>query len=79
MSLVKVGRRGSIVIPSRERKKAKINEGDRVEIRAEGDGLLRIKKVASLKDIQEKMAGRLPQWSKLEGKADKLLERELKG
>jgi len=67
------------VIPSRERKKAKINEGDRVEIRAEGDGLLRIKKVASLKDIQEKMAGRLPQWSKLEGKADKLLERELKG
>jgi len=79
MALVKVGRRGSMVIPSRERKKAKINEGDRVEIRAEGDGLLRIKKVASLKDIQEKMAGRLPQWSKLEGKADKLLERELKG
>lgn len=78
MALVKVGRRGSMVIPSSERRKAKIKEGDHVEIRAEGDGLLRIKKVASLKDVQEKMAGRLPQWSKLEGKADKLLERELK-
>jgi len=37
-----------------------------------------IKKVTNLKDIQKKMAGRLPQWSKLEGKADKILEREMK-
>jgi len=78
MALVKVGRRGSMVIPSRERRKAKIKEGDRVEISAEGEGLLTIKKVPNLKDIQEKMAGRLPQWSKLEGKADKILEREVK-
>ncbi|MEM3117703.1 MAG: AbrB/MazE/SpoVT family DNA-binding domain-containing protein [Nitrososphaerales archaeon] len=78
MTLVKVGRRGSMVIPSRERKKAKIKEGDRLEIRVEGEGFMTIKKIANLKDIQEKMAGRLPQWSKLEGKADKVLERETK-
>jgi len=77
MALVKVGRRGSMVIPSRERRKAKIREGDRLEIRAEGEGLMTIKKVPSLKDVQEKMAGRLPQWSRLEGKADKILEREV--
>ncbi len=74
MTLVKVGRRGSMVIPSRERRKAKIMEGDRVEIRTEHEGFMTIKKVPSLKDVQEKMAGRLPQWSKLEGKADKILE-----
>lgn len=78
MALVKVGRRGSMVIPSKERRKAKIREGDRLEIRAEGEGLMTIKKVPSLKDVQEKMAGRLPQWSRLEGKADKILEREVK-
>jgi len=66
-----------MVIPSRERRKAKIREGDRLEIRAEGEGLMTIKKVPSLKDVQEKMAGRLPQWSRLEGKADKILEREV--
>ncbi len=32
-----------------------------------------IKKVPNLKDVQKKMAGRLPQWNKLEGKADKVL------
>jgi len=30
----------------------------------------------TLKKVQAKMAGRLPQWSELEGKADELLERE---
>lgn len=73
MTLVKVGRRGSMVIPSRERRKAKIKEGDRVEIRAQGEGLMTIRKVPDLKDIQKKMGGRLPQWNKLEGKADKVL------
>ena len=29
-----------------------------------------------LKQVQVKMAGKLPQWSKLEGKADELLEKE---
>jgi len=30
----------------------------------------------ALKQVQVKMAGKLPQWSKLEGKADELLEKE---
>lgn len=77
MTLAKVGRRGSLVIPAEERRRAEIREGDHVEVAAKEVGLLIIKKVPSLKDVQEKMAGRLPQWSELEGKADELIEKEL--
>lgn len=34
------------------------------------------RKVKSLKEIQKRMAGRLPQWAELEGKADKIAEAE---
>lgn len=77
MTLVKVGRRGSLVIPAEERKRAEIGEGDHVGVAAKEVGLLIIRKVPSLKDVQEKMAGRLPQWSELESKADELIEKEL--
>ena len=77
MTLAKVRRRGSLVIPAKERRKAKIREGDRVEVIAKEAGLLVIKKILSLKDVQGKMAGKLPQWSELEGKADELIEKEL--
>jgi len=76
MTLAKIGRRGSLTIPAREREKAEIDEGDRVEIVARESGLLIIKKVPSLKEVQRKMAGKLPQWSELEGKADELLAKE---
>jgi len=77
MTLAKVGRRGSLVIPVEERRRAEIREGDHVEVTAEETGLLIIKKVPSLGDVHEKMAGKLPQWSELEGKADELIEKEL--
>lgn|GEM_PF-4486737 len=78
MALVKVGKRGGMVIPSEERKKAKINEGDRVQVIALREGELLVKRTPSLKDIQRRMAGKLPQWNELEGKADELLTKELK-
>ncbi len=77
MAIAKVGRRGSLVIPSKERKKAKITEGDRVEVAAEGPGEIRLKKLSSLAEVQRKMRGRLPAWNKLEGKADRLLFKEV--
>jgi len=77
MTLAKVGRRGSLVIPAKERKKAEIEEGDRVEVFAQESGLLIVKKIPRLKEVQQRMAGKLPQWSELEGKADELLEKEL--
>jgi len=67
-----------MVIPSEERKKAKINEGDRVQVIALREGELLVKRTPSLKDIQRRMAGKLPQWNELEGKADELLTKELK-
>ena len=30
-----------------------------------------------LKEVQAKVAGKLPQWSELEGKADELIEKEV--
>lgn len=76
MTLAKVGRRGSLVLPAEERRKANIDEGDRVEVMAREAGLLMVRKVRSLKEIQKRMAGRLPQWTELEGTADKIAERE---
>lgn len=74
--MAKVGRRGSLVLPSKERRRAKIEEGDQVEVRAQQEGLLIVKKVPTLKMVQERIRGKLPQWAELEGKADRLLELE---
>lgn len=73
MVLAKIGRRGSLVLPSKERRRAKIEQGDRVEVKAREEGVLVVRKVPSLKVVQDKMKGKLPQWIKLEGKADELL------
>ena len=79
MVVVKVGRRGSLVIPSKERKRAKITEGDRLQVEAQGPGAILPKKLPSLAEVQKKMRGRLPAWSQLEGKADRLIMAELEG
>ena len=79
MTLAKVGRRGSLVLPAEERRKAEIGEGDRVEVVAREEGLLLVRKVKSLKEIQRRMAGRLPQWRELEGTADEIAEAEAAG
>ncbi len=79
MTLAKVGRRGSLVLPAEERRKAEIVEGDRVEVMARDAGILVVRKVRSLKEIQKRMAGRLPQWAELEGTADGIAEREATG
>ncbi len=76
MALAKVGRRGSLVIPAAERRRAGIDEGDRVEVRSEEEGLILVRKIASLEKVRKKMAGRLPSWSELEGKADQLVLQE---
>ena len=78
MALAKVGRRGSLVLPSKERRRAKIEQGDRVEVKAQREGVLIVRKVPTLKMVQERIGGRLPQWAELEGRADKLLELESK-
>jgi len=76
LTLAKVGRRGSLVIPSAEREKARIREGDRVEVQANGTGLIIVKKVPRLTEVRKKLTGKLPQWPELEGKADELLKKE---
>ncbi|MGC9346040.1 MAG: hypothetical protein ACP5ER_04530, partial [Candidatus Bathyarchaeales archaeon] len=60
-----------------ERRKAAIQEGDYVEVTARETGLIFIRKTPNLKEIQRKMAGKLPQWSQLEGKADEFVEKEI--
>jgi len=77
MTLAKVGKRGSVVIPAKERKKAEIQEGDYVEVTAGETGIILIRKTPTLKEVQAKIAGKLPQWNELEGEADELLEAEL--
>jgi AbrB family looped-hinge helix DNA binding protein len=76
LTLAKVGKQGSLVIPSEERRKAQIDEGDRVEVQASGRGLLVVRKVPRIADVRKKLSGKLPQWSELEGQADELLEKE---
>ncbi len=76
LTLAKVGRRGSLIIPSAEREKARIKEGDRVEVQANASGLLTLKKVPNISEVRKRLAGKLPQWPELEGTADELLERE---
>jgi len=76
LTLAKVGRRGSLTIPSSERKKAHIEEGDRVEVQASSAGLLTVKRVPNITEVRKKLSGKLPQWPDLEGKADELLKKE---
>ena len=76
LTLAKVGRRGSLTIPSAEREKAHIKEGDRVEVQASATGLLTVRKVPNITEVRKKLNGKLPQWPELEGKADELLKRE---
>jgi AbrB family looped-hinge helix DNA binding protein len=76
LTLAKVGKRGGLVIPSEERRKAQIEEGDKVEIQAKGTGSLILTKVPRIEDVRKKLSGKLPQWTELEGVADELLEKE---
>ena len=64
------------MIPSQERRKAEIEEGDRVEVQASGRGFLVVKKVPRIEEVRKKLSGKLPQWPELEGRADELLEKE---
>ena len=64
------------MIPSEERRKAQIDEGDRVEVQASGRGSLVLTKVPRIEDVRKKLSGKLPQWPELEGQADELLEKE---
>jgi hypothetical protein len=48
-----------------------------VEVRFEGEDVILLRKIPSLKKTQKKMSGRLPAWSELEGKADELILREI--
>ena len=75
---MKVGKRGTLVIPARERRRAGIEEGDHVEVVSEGLGLIVVRRVPSLKEVQRRFEGRLPQWSDLEGLADELLSGEMR-
>jgi len=59
-----------------ERRKAQIDEGDRVEVRASGRDFLIVKKVPRIQELRKKLAGKLSQWRELEGQADELLEKE---
>jgi len=76
LTLAKVGRRGSLTIPSAEREKAHIKEGDRVEVQASATGVLTVKKVPNISEVRKRLSGKLPQWPALEGKADELLKKE---
>ena len=64
------------MIPSEERKRAQIQEGDRVEVQARGRGFLVLKKVPRIEDVRKKLSGKLPPWPELEGEADEMLEKE---
>ena len=65
-----------MIIPSAEREKARIKEGDRVEVQADATGLLTVKKVPNITEVRKRLTGRLPQWPDLEGKADEFLKKE---
>jgi bifunctional DNA-binding transcriptional regulator/antitoxin component of YhaV-PrlF toxin-antitoxin module len=77
LTLAKVGKRGGLVIPSEERKKAQIDEGDRVEVQASGRGSLVVTKVPRIEDVRKRLSGKLPPWPELEGRADELVEKEV--
>jgi len=49
-----------------------------VEVKFEEEGVILVRKILSLEKVQRNMAGRLPQWSRLEGKADRLVLQEVR-
>jgi len=54
-----------------------VERGDVVEVVALGKGEILLRKADDLAGVRKMVAGRLPQWSELEGKADALLQREM--
>ncbi len=77
MSFVVLGKKADLVIPSSVRKKADVKRGDVVEVVALRKGEILLRKADDLAGVRKMVAGRLPQWSELEGKADTLLRREM--
>jgi hypothetical protein len=47
-----------------------------MKLQFEREGVILVRKISSLEKVRKKMAGRLPLWSELEGKADELVLRE---
>jgi hypothetical protein len=47
-----------------------------MKLRFEREGVILVRKISSLEKVRKKMAGRLPSWIELEGKADELVLRE---
>ena len=75
---VRIGRRGTLTIPSEIRRKVGIKEGDIVEIELTKEGVIELRKVKDLDSVRKMVEGRLPQWSELEGVADELLLKEMR-
>ena len=76
MSFVILGRKADLVIPSSVRKRARIQKGDVVEVVAIREGEILLRKADDLAGVRKMMAGRLSQWTELEGRADELLNQE---
>jgi len=47
-----------------------------MQLRFEREGVILVRKISSLEKVRKRMAGRLPSWSELEGKADELVLHE---
>ena len=77
MPFVTLGKKAELVIPSSVRKKASLERGDVVEVVALRKGEILLRKTDDLTGVMKMVAGRLPQWSELEGRADTLLQREM--
>jgi len=78
MSITVLGRKAELVIPKGVRDKACIASGDVLEIVALGKGEILLRKADDIDAVRKMVAGRLPQWAKLEGRADRLLDREMR-
>ncbi len=79
MSFVVLGKKAELVIPKSVRKQVSVDRGDVLEIVALRRGEILLRKADDLAGVRKMMAGRLPQWSDLEGRADDLLDREAEG
>ena len=49
-----------------------------VKVKVEEEGTIMVRKIPSLERVQKRMSGRLPQWDKLEGRADQLILKQAK-
>ena len=79
MSFVVLGKKAELVIPKSVRKQVSVDRGDVLEVVALRRGEILLRKADDLAGVRKMMAGRLPQWSDLEGRADGLLDRETEG